>query len=134
MYRDSPVWSQLRDGFAKTTTKALTELGERTAGRPESAAAAGAKVEAYIEKHTGPDLPVALVARALAIGPRSGLTPAELRAITGYKFAVRPILDAYPAFVRDEEGRWHLGIPAAMPHGPDQRAIENRAGEPRMTS
>ena len=115
MYRDSPVWAQLRDGLSKTATTALTEFGERTAGRPESAAAAGVKVEAYIEKHTGPDLPVALVARALAIAPRSGLTVAELRAITGYKFAVRPVLDAYPAFVPDEDGRWHLGIPAAMP-------------------
>lgn len=54
-------------------------------------------------------------ARALAIGPRSGLTVAELRGITGYKFAVRPILDAYPAFVPGEKGRWHLGIPATPP-------------------
>jgi hypothetical protein len=120
MYRDSPVWAQLRDGLTKTTTTALTELGERTAGRPEAAATAGVKVEAFIAKHAGPALPVAQVARALAIGPRGGLTPAELRAITGYKFAVRPILDAHPAFVPDEESRWHLGIPAAMPgHGPD---------------
>lgn len=31
------------------------------------------------------------------------------------KFAVQPILDAYPAFVPDEEGRWHLGVPARLP-------------------
>jgi hypothetical protein len=115
MYRDSPIWAQLRDGLTKTASTALTELGERTAGRPESAAAAGVKIEAYIEKHKAPDLPVAQVARALAIGPRTGLTPIELRAITSCKFAVRPILDAYPAFVADEDGRWHLGIPAEMP-------------------
>jgi hypothetical protein len=113
--RDSPAWAQLRDGLTKTTTTALTELGERTKGRPEAAASAGLRVAAYLAKHAGPDLPVAEVARALAIAPRSGLTPAELRAITGYKYAVRPILDAYPAFVRDEDGRWHLGIPARLP-------------------
>jgi hypothetical protein len=115
IYRDSPVWSQLRDGITKTSTTALTEFAERTKGRPEAAATAGVKVEAFLAKHTAPDLPVALVARALAIGPRGGLTVAELRAITGYAFAVRPILDAYPAFVADEDGRWHLGIPATVP-------------------
>jgi hypothetical protein len=51
---------------------------------------------------------------ALAIALRGGLNAQDLRAITGYKFAVRPILDAHPAFVRDEEGRWHLGIPARL--------------------
>ena len=113
--RDSPAWAQLRDGLSKTASTALAELGERTAGRPESAAAAGVKVEAYIANHTGPALPVALVARALAIGPRDGLTVAELRAITGYRFAVQPILDAHAAFVCDEARRWHLGIPATLP-------------------
>lgn len=117
VYRDSPVWAQLREGITKTTTAALTELGERTAGRPEAAAAAGVKVEAYLAKHTAPDLPVALVARALAIAPPDGLTPAELRAITGYAFAVRPILDCCPAFVVDDEGRWHLGLPAVTSPG-----------------
>ncbi len=115
LYGDSPVWAQLRDGLTKTATTALTEFGERTAGRPEAAAAAGVKVQAFIAKHTGPYLPVAQVARTLAIAPRSGLTPAELRATTGYKLAVRPILDAHPAFVADEDGRWHLGIPATLP-------------------
>lgn len=115
MYRDSPVWAQLRDGISKTTTSALVEFDARTKGRPEAAAAAGVKVEAFLEKHAGPGLPVALVARALAIAPRSGLTVAELRAITGYAFAVRPLLDAHPAFVADEDGRWYLGIPATLP-------------------
>lgn len=115
LYRDSPAWGQLRDGLARTASTALVELGERTAGRPESAAAAGVKVEAYLEKHAGPGLPVALVARALAIGPLGGLTPDDLRAITGHRFAVRPILEAHPAFVRDEAGRWHLGVPAVLP-------------------
>lgn len=115
MYRDSPVWAQLRDGITKTTTNALVEFNTRTQGRPEAAAAAGVKIEAFIEKHTGPSLPVALVARALAIAPRSGLTVAELRAITGYEFAVRSILEAHPAFVADEDGRWHLGLPAILP-------------------
>jgi len=112
--RDSPVWAQLRDGLTKTTTTALTEFDARAKGRPEAAAAAGVRVAAYLAKHVGPDLPVAHVARALAIAPRGGLNAQELRAITGYKFAVRPILDAHPAFVRDEEGRWHLGIPARL--------------------
>lgn len=115
VYRDSPVWGQLRDGLSKSATTALTEFSERTAGRPEAAAAAGVKVEAFIAKHAGSDLAIAQVARALAIGPRSGLTVTELRAITGYFFAVRPILDAHPAFVSDEEGRWHLGVPATLP-------------------
>ena len=117
VYRDSPVWTQLREGITKTTTTALTEFTARTEGRPEAAAAAGVKVEAFIAKHAGSGLPVAQVARALAIGPRGGLTPAELRAITGYAFAVRPILENYPAFVPDEGGRWHLGIPATLPAG-----------------
>lgn len=115
MTRESPVWAELRAGISKTATTALTEFAQRTEGRPEAAAAAGVKVEAYLAKHSAPDLEVAQVARALAIAPRSGLTPAELRAITGYRFAVRPILDAYPAFVCDAEGRWHLGIPATLP-------------------
>jgi hypothetical protein len=115
MARDSLAWGDLRDGITRTTTTALTELGERTKGRPAAAAAAGVKVEEYLAKHTAPDLPVASVARALAIAPRGGLTVAELRAITGYAFAVRPILDAHPAFIADQDMHWHLGLPAILP-------------------
>ena len=103
MSRTSPAWAELRDGLTKTATKALIEFDKRTAERPEAAAEAGVKVAAYLAKHAGPGLPVAEVARALAIAPPRGLTASELRAITGYRFAVRPILDAYPAFVRDED-------------------------------
>ena len=113
--RSSPVWAELRAGIANATTTALTDFTQRTEGRPEAAAAAGVKVGEYLAKHTAPELAVAQVARALAIAPRSGLTPAEVRAITGYRFAVRPILGAYPAFVADANGRWHLGVQARMP-------------------
>lgn len=61
-----------------------------------------------------PDLDVALVARLLAIAPMEGLTAAVLREITGYRLAVRPILNAHPAFVADEAGRWHLGVSAML--------------------
>jgi hypothetical protein len=112
--RDSPVWPQVRDGIKKNTAVALTEFAGQTEGRPQAAAAAGAKVEAYLAKHAAPDLDVAMIARALAIAPIEGLTAAELREITGYRVAVRPILTAHPAFVADEAGRWHLGVAARL--------------------
>jgi hypothetical protein len=112
--RDSPVWPQLRDGIKENTAVALTEFARQTEGRPQAAAAAGVKVDAYLAKHTAPDLDVALIARALAIAPIEGLTAKELREITGYRFAVRSILTAHPAFVADDAGRWHLGVSAML--------------------
>jgi len=76
---------------------------------------------------------VAQVARALTIGPRVGLTATDLRVITAHKFAVRPILDRYPAFVVDSEGRWHLGVATAMPRGSSGEAADARAAQtPRL--
>lgn len=57
---------------------------------------------------------MAVIARALAIAPIERLTVEELREITGYRFAVRPILTAHSAFVADEVGRWHLGVSATL--------------------
>jgi hypothetical protein len=108
------VWPQLRDGTKKNTAVALTEFARQTEGRPHAAPAAGVKVEAYLAEHAAPDLDVAMIARALAIAPIEGLTAEELREITGYRFAVRPILTAHSAFVADEAGRWHLGVSAML--------------------
>ena len=112
--RTSPGWAELRDGLTSVARTGLAEFAVQTEGRPEAATAAATKVEAYLANHAPPELDVARVARALAIAPNSGLTAAELRAITSHSFAVRPILEAYPAFVCDETGRWHLGVPGGM--------------------
>jgi hypothetical protein len=115
MTRDSPFWPELGKSIARSTAATAQEIDKRTRGRPESAAAAGLKLDAYIAKHTSPETQEALVARTLSIAPPAGLTVRDLRQITGHRFAVRPILEAHPAFVSDEEGRWNLGVPAEMP-------------------
>lgn len=93
----------------------MTEIVARTKGRPAAAARAGVTLRAYLAKHAGAGLPVADVARALAIAEARGLTARDLYDITGRRFAVVPILRGHPAFVRDDEGRWHLGKPAGTP-------------------
>jgi hypothetical protein len=115
MARDSAFWPELGKSIARTTATAAEEIDKRTRGRPEAAAAAGLKLDAYLAKHTSPELPVALLARTLSIAPPAGLTVQELRQITGHRFAVRPIVEAHSAFVVDENGRWHLGHPARVP-------------------
>lgn len=115
MSRGSAFWPDLGKSIARTTAATASEIDKRTKGRPEAAASAGLKLEAYVAKHTSPELPVALVARALAIASPQGLTVQDLRQITGHRFAVRPIVEAHCAFVEDDHGRWHLGQSARMP-------------------
>lgn len=113
--RGAPFWHDLGKNITAMTASTLSDVGRRTRGRPEAAASAGLMLDAYVALHTSPDLPVAQVARALAIGPPKGLTIQDLRQITGHRFAVRPIVDAHPAFVEDDHRRWHLGQSARMP-------------------
>jgi len=47
VYRESPLLVQLRDDLAKSATTALTEISQRTSGRPQAAAAAAVTVEAH---------------------------------------------------------------------------------------
>ena len=115
MTRGSPYWEQVRGGLARASTATLTEIAERTAGRPESAARAGVTLGAYLETHKGTGLPVGEIARAIAIAEPRGLSAADLYNITAHRFAVLTILRAHRAFVFDAEGRWHLGCQATMP-------------------
>ncbi len=113
--RDSEMWSIM----AKRLAAGAIEVGRASAptlvSRAEASEVAGARLATYRDLHRTPGTPETLIARTLAIGPRPGLTPSEIREITGHRFAVRRILDAYPAFVRDADGRWHLGVPARFP-------------------
>jgi hypothetical protein len=113
--RDSPFWPELRSNVSKTTSAAASEFDKRTSGRPAAALAARSRIDSYLAIHASPGVPVATVARILSIAPPDGLSVAELRHITAQRFAIRPIVEGHPAFVVDENGRWHLGERARMP-------------------
>ena len=113
--RDSPFWPELRSNLSKATSAAATEFDKRTSGRPAAAIAARSRIDAYLASHARPGVPVATVARILSIAPPDGLSVAELRQITSQRLAIRPIVEGHPAFVVDENGRWHLGERARMP-------------------
>ena len=118
--RDSPFWTELRSNLSKATSAAATEFDQRTNGRPAAAIAARSRIDAYLASHASPGVPVATVARILSIAPPDGLSVGELRQITSQRLAIRPIVEGHPAFVVDENDRWHLGRPARMP---DSRSV-----------
>jgi hypothetical protein len=113
--RNSPFWGELRSGITRATTITLDEIAARTEGRPEAALQARTTLGTYLAGHTRPGLLVTDVARALAIAEPDGLTASDLYHITGHRGRVVPILERYPAFVPDNDGRWHLGRPARLP-------------------
>lgn len=115
MTRDSPFWSDLKQGVVKATTATLDEIAARTEGQPLAATRAGVTLNRWLSDHAGAGLLVTDLARALAIAGPRGLSALDLYHITGHRGAVVPILEAYPAFVSDREGRWHLGHPARLP-------------------
>jgi hypothetical protein len=104
------TWPSLRAASAQIVAK--TAQYAETSRLPE-AMEAKRQLADYHAAHPGPSTPEAALARHLAIAPKAGLSATELYAITSH--AARPSLEAYPAFVADEQGRWHLGQPASLP-------------------
>jgi hypothetical protein len=74
---------------------------------------AASQLAAYRVDHPGLDLPVACLARVLALGPSRGLLVSEIRAILPDIEDIPGLLGAYPAFVRTDRWRWTLGRVAA---------------------
>lgn len=114
--RSSSRWVPARErvwnGFARMTS----EISQRIeTNRLPAALTAKGQLADYREAHPGPGTAEAILARHLAIAPPRGIAARDLYEITGRRFAVRPVLEAHPAFWSDSEGRWHLGVAAQMP-------------------
>jgi hypothetical protein len=108
--RWAAIWHSLRAASAQVV--AQTAKYAQSSRLPE-AMEAKRQLADYCKAHPGLGTPEAVLARHLAIAPKAGLSAAELYAITSR--AATPSLKAYPAFVADQQGRWHLGQPASLP-------------------
>jgi hypothetical protein len=112
--RRSPRWGATWHSLRAASAQVVAQTAQyaETSRLPE-AMQAKRQLADYRAAHPGPNTPEAALARHLAIAPDAGLSAAELVAITGR--SAKLILEVYPAFVIDKQGRWHLGQPASLP-------------------
>jgi hypothetical protein len=114
--RKSSQWAAARQTTRDALQALQAEILERTENRFGDSVEAKAQLARYRVEHRAPQLPVADVARTLAIGPPTGLGAGDLYAVLGHRFAVRPLLEGHPRlFIRSGGRRWLLGSPAGLP-------------------
>jgi hypothetical protein len=103
---DSPRGkSEWKPALAAGARRLLDSFGDYVARYPDAVA----QLAVYRTEHPGPGIPLARLARTLALAPDAGLLVSELRAIHPDIEGIRDVLAAYPAFVQTDRWRWTLG-------------------------